>query len=130
MQCKGLTITVTDSTTNQFITPKEIRSYLDKEYKGYVGKQLDNIDLSTVEKILESKSAILKSQITVEVLIYTPILFGSNTNELAVSDRDIAVGIMVLGIACNSVTLAVALERNVLDRSVAGAVEDVILRRA
>ena len=62
MQCKGLTITVTDSTTNQFITPKEIRSYLDKEYKGYVGKQLDNIDLSTVEKILESKSAILKSQ--------------------------------------------------------------------
>ena len=62
MRCNGLKITVTDSMTNQFITPKEIRAYLDKEYKGYVGEQLDRIDLSKVEKILESKSAILKSQ--------------------------------------------------------------------
>ena len=62
MHCTGLTITVTDSMTNQFITPKEIREYLDKEYKGYVGEQLGSIDLSKIEKILESKSAILKSQ--------------------------------------------------------------------
>lgn len=62
IRCKGLTITVTDSATNQFITPKEIRAYLDKEYSGYVGQLLDSIDLAKIEKILDSKSAILKSQ--------------------------------------------------------------------
>lgn len=60
--CKGLAITITDSTTNQFITPKEIRAYLDKEYKGYIGQPLDSIDLTRIEKILDSKSAVLKSE--------------------------------------------------------------------
>ena len=62
IRCKGVTITVTDSATNQFITPKEIRKFLDEEYTGYIGEPIDSIDLTRIEKILDSKSAILKSQ--------------------------------------------------------------------
>lgn len=60
--CKGVAITITDSTTNQFITPDEIRRILDDEYKGYIGTQIDSIDLARVEDILDGRSAILKSQ--------------------------------------------------------------------
>ena len=60
--CKGVSITITDSTTNQFITPDEIRRILDMEYKDYTGTPIDDVDLARVEKILNGKSAILKSQ--------------------------------------------------------------------
>ena len=60
--CKGITIAITDSTTNRFITPAEIRKILDKEYAGYIGMPVDQIDLTEIERILDSKSAILKSQ--------------------------------------------------------------------
>ena len=63
IRCKGLAITVTDSAMNKFITPREIRRYLDEELEGgYIGVQLDSIDLTRVEEILDSKSAILKSE--------------------------------------------------------------------
>ena len=63
IRCKGLAITVTDSAMNKFITPREIRHYLDEELEGgYIGVQLDSINLSRVEEILDSKSAILKSE--------------------------------------------------------------------
>lgn len=60
--CKGVSITITDSTTNQFITPVEIRKILDKEYTDYTGTPIDDIDLTRVEQILDGKSAILKSE--------------------------------------------------------------------
>lgn len=63
IRCKGLSITVTDSSMNRFITPREIRKYLDEELEGgYMGVQIDSIDLTRVEEILDGKSAILKSQ--------------------------------------------------------------------
>ena len=63
IRCKGLAITVTDSAMNRFITPREIRQYLDEELEGgYIGVQMDSIDLTRIEEILDSKSAILKSQ--------------------------------------------------------------------
>ena len=62
IMCKGLSIVITDSTTNQFITPDEIRRILDSEYKGYTGKPIDSLDLAQVEDILDGRSAILKSQ--------------------------------------------------------------------
>jgi cell division protein FtsQ len=63
IRCKGLAITVTDSAMNRFITPREIRQYLDQELEGgYIGVQMDSIDLTRIEEILDSKSAILKSQ--------------------------------------------------------------------
>ena len=62
IRCKGVTITVTDSATNQFITPQEIKKFLEQEYAGYIGEPIDSIDLTRIEKILDSKSAILKSE--------------------------------------------------------------------
>ena len=63
IRCKGLAITVTDSAMNKFITTREIRRYLDEELEGgYIGVQLDSINLTRVEEILDSKSAILKSE--------------------------------------------------------------------
>lgn len=48
---------------NRFITPREIRKFLDEELEGgYIGVQIDSIDLTRIEEILDSKSAILKSQ--------------------------------------------------------------------
>ena len=62
IMCKGVSIIITDSTTNQFITPDEIRRILDTEYKGYTGMAIDSLDLTYVEEILDERSAILKSQ--------------------------------------------------------------------
>lgn len=63
IRCKGLAITVTDSAMNKFITPREIRQYLDEELEGgYIGVQMDSIDLTRIEEILDSKSAIFKSE--------------------------------------------------------------------
>jgi len=63
VRCKGLAITVIDSAMNRFITPKEIREYLDDELEGgYQGVQIDSIDLTRIEEILDGKSAIMKSQ--------------------------------------------------------------------
>jgi cell division protein FtsQ len=48
---------------NRFITQREIRKFLDEELEGgYIGVQIDSINLTRIEEILDSKSAILKSQ--------------------------------------------------------------------
>ena len=63
IKCKGVSITVTDSAMNRFISPREIKRFLDEELEGgYLGVQIDSIDLSRIEEILDGKSAILKSQ--------------------------------------------------------------------
>lgn len=63
IKCKGVDITVTDSVMNRFISPREIKKFLDEELEGgYVGVQLDSINLTRIEEILDSKSAILKSE--------------------------------------------------------------------
>ena len=63
IKCKSLSITVTDSTMNKFISPREIKKFLDEELEGgYIGVQIDSINLARIEEILDSKSAIHKSE--------------------------------------------------------------------
>ena len=63
IKCKGVSITVTDSAMNRFISAREIKKFLDEELEGgYIGVQIDSIDLGRIEEILDSKGAILKSQ--------------------------------------------------------------------
>ena len=63
IRCKGVSIKVTDSAMNRFITPREIKKFLDEELEGgYIGVQIDSINLTRIEEILDSKSAILKSE--------------------------------------------------------------------
>ena len=60
--CKGIRIEILDSTENSFVTVADVRKYLDKGYGNIIGLQIDSIDLVKVEKIIDSRSAVLKSE--------------------------------------------------------------------
>ena len=60
--CKGLEVAIMDSLENSFVSKKDVKKYLDKEYGRYVGKNLDSIDLVKIEKIIDGRSAVKKSQ--------------------------------------------------------------------
>ena len=60
--CKGIRIEVLDSAQNSFVTTSDVRKYLDKSYGKLIGMSLDSIDLVKVEKVVDSRSAVLKSQ--------------------------------------------------------------------
>ena len=60
--CTGVEICITDSTLNSFISSSDAKRYIDTEYGKYTGCQIDSIDLANIEKILDSKTAVLNSQ--------------------------------------------------------------------
>lgn len=60
--CKGLEVVILDSLENSFVSKADVRKYLDKEYGRYVGETLDSIDLVKIEKIIDGRSAVKKSQ--------------------------------------------------------------------
>ena len=60
--CKGLEVVVLDSLENDFVSRKDVKIFLEKEYGSYLGRQLDSIDLHKVEKIIDGRSAVLKSE--------------------------------------------------------------------
>lgn len=60
--CKGIRIEVLDSAQNCFVTTSDVRKYLDKSYGKLIGLPLDSIDLVKVEKIVDSRSAVRKTE--------------------------------------------------------------------
>lgn len=62
LKCKGLNVEITDSSINRFVSEDDIRKYLEKEYGEYIGISLDSIDLAKIEKIIDGRSAVNKSQ--------------------------------------------------------------------
>ena len=60
--CKGIRIEVLDSTVNSFVTVSDVRLYLDRSCGKLIGQPIDSIDLTKVEKVVDSRSAVLKSQ--------------------------------------------------------------------
>lgn len=58
--CEGLKVKYTDQYT--FVTPTDIEEYLKNDYGAYIGQRLDSVDLEKVERILDSKSAVLKAE--------------------------------------------------------------------
>jgi cell division protein FtsQ len=60
--CKGLEISILDSLENSFVSEADVRKYLDKEYGRYIGEKLDSLDLVKIEKIIDGRSAVRKSQ--------------------------------------------------------------------
>ncbi len=62
LKCKGLNVEIADSASNSFVTVSDVKKYLDKEYGGYIGMPLDSIDLAKIEKIVDGRSAVYKSQ--------------------------------------------------------------------
>lgn len=58
--CVGVKVEFADS--YNFVTAEDIEQYLKEGYGVYVGQRLDSINLMKVEKLLDSKSAILKTE--------------------------------------------------------------------
>ena len=59
--CKGVEGIVSDSLQRKFISPDDIRDWMD-DYGTWAGRRLDSVDLCKVERIIDGKSAVLKSQ--------------------------------------------------------------------
>ena len=62
LKCTGLNIVIADSSMNRFVSKADVKKFLDKEYGEYVGMPLDSIDLAKVEKIIDGRSAVNKSE--------------------------------------------------------------------
>ena len=62
MKCKDLSVTIKDSLENSFVSKNDIKNFLMKETGGYVGKLTDSISLNEIEKKVDGRSAVLKSE--------------------------------------------------------------------
>ena len=62
LKCTGLNVVIVDSSMNRFVSKADVKKFLDKEYGEYVGMLLDSIDLAKVEKIIDGRSAVNKSE--------------------------------------------------------------------
>ena len=60
--CKGIRIEVLDSAQNSFVTGEDISKFVRKSCGELVGEPLDSIALVKVEKAVDSRSAVLKSE--------------------------------------------------------------------
>ena len=60
LTCGGVNVEFADG--YNFVTADDIAGYLDNEYGAYIGQRLDSVDLARVERILDGKSAILKTE--------------------------------------------------------------------
>ena len=62
LECTGVSICVTDSTLNSFISSSDVKRYIDTEYGSYIGCGIDNVNLDAIENILNGKTAVLNSE--------------------------------------------------------------------
>lgn len=60
--CKGVAVTVKDSSENCFVTKADVKTFISKGYGQVVGMKLDSIDLHRIEHIVDGRSAVLKSE--------------------------------------------------------------------
>ena len=60
LTCGGVNVEFADDYS--FVTTNDIVGYLNNEYGVYIGQLLDSVDLAKVERILDNKSAILKTE--------------------------------------------------------------------
>ena len=58
--CNALDVQIKDA--YEFVTPDDIRGFLDRKYGVYIGQRLDSLDLGRMERMLEEKSVVMKSE--------------------------------------------------------------------
>ena len=58
--CNALDVQIKDK--YEFVTPEDVQGFLDKKYGVYIGVRLDSLDLDRMEKLLEEKSVVMKSE--------------------------------------------------------------------
>lgn len=94
--CRGIEVNVIDSMENRFITAAQVKKIVDKEYGKYTGIAIDSIDLHKMEEIIDSKTAVLKSQVYatkdsilhIDVTQRRPIVRFQQGNKGYYADRD------------------------------------------
>lgn len=62
IECTKVNINVVDSLQNSFVLADDVKKFISQEYKDCIGTAIDSLNLDTIEKILESKSAVLASE--------------------------------------------------------------------
>lgn len=58
LKCEGIRVVIKDSLTNSFVSAGDIKTCLEKSYGNYMGMPLDSMDLTRMEKAVESRSAV------------------------------------------------------------------------
>ena len=58
--CNALDVQIKDAW--EFVTPEDIKGFLDKKYGVYIGVRLDSLDLARMERLLEQKSIVMNSE--------------------------------------------------------------------
>ena len=58
--CNGLDVQIVDKF--EFVTQDDVKGFLDKHYGHYIGMRLDSLDLDGIERMLEKKNVVLKSE--------------------------------------------------------------------
>ena len=62
LKCTSLQVKIVDSLENSFVSRADVKKFLDREYGTYIGMPLDSLDLVKMEEIVDSRSAVMKSQ--------------------------------------------------------------------
>ena len=60
--CSGTEVEIADSAENRFVSEADILEYMEKDYGKTEGIPIEDIDLKKMEDILDSQSAVLKSE--------------------------------------------------------------------
>ena len=94
--CSGIAVTIKDSAENRFVSETDILNYLDKEYGRIEGIPAEDLDFKKIEDILNTRSAVLKSEAyytkdgTLNILITQrkPVMRFQKGNSGFYADRD------------------------------------------
>lgn len=60
MTCSSLEISFSDSL--RFVTERDVKDYIDRQYGNYIGQRIDSIGLYAIESLLKDKTAIKDAQ--------------------------------------------------------------------
>ena len=72
--CNGLDVQIIDK--YEFVTPEDVKGFIDRKYGTYIGVRLDSLDLDKMERMLEEKIVVLKSEawVTRDGMLHVSIL--------------------------------------------------------
>jgi len=60
--CHKLEVIISDSTSLGFVNSEDVRNAIKNEYGTFIGQRIDSVNLNKIEKILNNKSAVLRSE--------------------------------------------------------------------
>lgn len=91
--CKGINVEFADS--YRFVTAKEVKELVDREYGKYIGQRLVDVKLTQIEDIIKQKSAVKKCDayvssdgtLGIKVLQRKPLLKINLNNKIYYSDE-------------------------------------------